>query len=361
MIKEDFRTAGITYLDTAHDGLFSRKNALKINKIRSESLEYITKVRAEFGSEGLPRTQALLAEYLNCSKHEVCLVNSFSVGFNYLLPSLEVFNKVLLLDNDYPSLWMPLGLRDFELKMVSPDANNRFTAESIIAHAEEFKPEIIALSHVQYTTGFMSDIKSIGEYCSANNIVFIVDATQSFGCVPIDLSKLKIDVLAASTYKWMCAGHGAGFIYVNKKLQSKIKFKLGWYGVAQKFGDQWESNQSLLNLEAGHKDHEAFYRLQFALEDGLQRSTQEVFNHNSDLILKLKEILVAKEYELISNFKDEEYAGILVIKEPEGLYDRLMKNNIIVTQRGGTIRLSCHFYNQQQDLERLKDCLLPAS
>ena len=357
MIKEDYRTADITYLDTAHDGLFSRKNALKMNKIRSESLEDITKIRADFDSIGLPKTQSLLAEYLNCSKDEVCLVNSFSVGFNYLLPSLEVFKKVLLLDNDYPSLWMPLGLRDFELKMVSPDANNRFTAASVIAHAKEFKPEIIALSHVQYTTGFMADIKSIGEYCSANSIVFIVDATQSFGCVPIDLSKLKIDVLAASTYKWMCAGHGAGFIYVNKKLQSKIKFKLGWYGVAQKFGEQWESNQSLLNLEAGHKDHDAFYRLQFALEDALQRSTQEVFNHNSGLVLKLKEILVAKGYELISDFKDEEYAGIAVIKEFEGLYDKLMDNGITVTQRSGTIRFSCHFYNDEEDLERLKACL----
>ncbi len=357
MINSDFRTPGITYLNTAHDGLFSRKNAEKLHSIRTEALDNITKVRAEFAAEGAPKTQALLAEFLNCSETELALVNSFSVGFNYLLPSLEVFKKVMVLDNDYPSLWMPMGLRDFDMKVISPDSRNRFSAESIIEHAEEFKPEIIAMSHVQYSSGYLADIKTIGEYCSDNNIIFIVDATQSFGCVPLDLQELKIDVLSASTYKWVCAGHGAGFVYINQELQSKIKFKLGWYGVAHKFGKEWKTNQSIFNLNAGHKDHEAFYRLQFALEDALQRSTEKTFQNNSGLILKLRGILLAKGLELISDFQEDEYAGIIVIKEPGGLFEKLKENNIIATQRGESIRFSCHFYNDSADLKLLSESL----
>ncbi|MFK7756494.1 MAG: aminotransferase class V-fold PLP-dependent enzyme [Flavobacteriales bacterium] len=356
-LRENYRTEHITYLDTAHDGLFSKSNAEKLHQIRREAHINITKVREEFGAIGLPKTQQLVAHYLTACASEICLVNSFSVGFNFLLPSLEPFKKVLLLDNDYPSLWMPLGLREFTIKTIPSDERNRFTAEHVISEAEKFQPEIIALSHVQYTTGYMADLKTLGDYCHRNDIIFMVDATQSFGCVPINLRELHIDVLAASTYKWMCAGHGAGFLYVNQSLQQKIRFKLGWYEAAQKFGSEWQTKQSLLNLGAGHKDHEAFYRLQFALEDALQRTPEHTLAHNRELILKLKVILQEKGMELISDFEDDEYAGIIVIKEPKGLVKRLRKNNIIVTKRADTARFSCHFYNDEEDLIKLKNIL----
>ncbi len=354
MIKSDYIPHGKTYLDTAKDGLLSKIIFEKISKIRKESWEDITTARDLFITKGVNVVRNSAAKFLNCAESEVCLVNSFSVGFNFILPSLTPWKKVLILENDYPSLYMPLGLRDFEIHSVQPDENMSFHAERIILEADDFKPDIIAVSHVQYTTGFKCDIEVLGKYCKANNIIFIVDATQSLGCVPLDMQKLDVDILAASTYKWMCAGHGAGILYVSEKLQEKINFKIGYYEAFLEFGYEWKTKQNLKNLEAGHKDLYAFYRLGFALDDMLNKDMNQVLEHNRSLVLKLRNILHTSGYDVISNYSKEHLAGILVVKENEELMKKLDKNNIIATHRAKSLRFSCHFYNDESDLDQLR-------
>ncbi len=357
MNKLSYIPEGKTYLDTARDGLLSKENFNKISKIRLDSWQNLTDARDYFLAEGIKKIRNSAARFINCKESEVCLVNSFSAGFNFILPSLAPWKKVLILENDYPSIFIPLGLREFEIHEVKPDENKAFHVDRIISEAETFKPEIIAVSHVQYTTGFKCEIALLGEYCHANNIIFIVDATQSLGCVPIDLTALKIDILAASTYKWMCAGHGAGILYVNEKLQEKISIKVGYYGTFVEFGSAWKSNQNIRNFEAGHKDHDAFYRLGFALEDMIEKDMNSVLEHNRSLILKMKMMFLSADYELISDYSKNNLAGILVVKDHQNLAKRLEDQNIIFTKRTGNMRLSCHFYNNESDLEKLSDVL----
>ncbi len=351
--KRNYISEGITYFNTAADGLLSKSNYEKLDIIRNEFRQNFVENRMNFILRDENEIRRLAARFVNCEPLEMCLTQSFSVGFNYLLPSLTQWKKVLLLENDYPSIWLPLGLREFEISYVKKQEDNIFSADRIISRAEEVKPQMIALSHVQYSTGYLIDIKRIGDYCLQNNIVFIVDGTQALGCIPIDLKSMNVDVYAASTYKWMCAGHGCGLMYINTALQQKIQFKTGGYMAWFTARENWKTQQSLAYLEPGHKDHEAFYRLKLALEDAQERDTSQVLLHNRDHILHLKESLKSKGIQVISDFSREETSGITVIKDPGRLFDRLIENKVYSTFREGNIRLSCHFYNDESDLKKL--------
>jgi len=354
MNKVDFIPQGITYLNTAGDGLMSRENYDKLDLIREEFKSNFAEARMKFLLEDESKIRERAAQFMRCNANEICLTKSFSIGFNYLLPSLHQYKKVLLLENDYPSLWLPLGLRDLDIHYVPQLEDLTFSADRIISKAKECQPEIIALSHVQYSTGYLADIKTIGDYCAANGILFIVDGTQALGCVQVDLSEMKIDVYAASTYKWMCAGHGCGLMYINEKLQRKLHYKTGGFMAWYESGEEWKTKQSLTNLEAGHKDHEAFYRLGLALEDVVAKNLGEVLEQNRTLISQFNLFFKSNGTEVISDYSKQEMAGITVIKGNEELFNRLKQNKIYTTYRNGTIRLSCHFYNDAEDLDSLR-------
>ena len=82
---------------------------------------------------------------------------------------------------------------------------------------------MVVLSHVQYASGYTLDIHAIGELCKASDVLFVVDATQSIGAIPIDLSTLHADVLISSNYKWMNAAFGTGILYISDNFLKKYR------------------------------------------------------------------------------------------------------------------------------------------
>lgn len=355
MIKQDFIASNITYLNTAADGLLSKTNYSRLEQIKSNFQANFTKSRNTFLLEDIPNIRNLAADYIKCDREELSLTQSFSVGFNYLFPSLSQWKRVLLLENDYPSLWMPFGYSNSQIEYVPIIDGLTFSADRIIAKAIDFKPEIIALSHVQYATGYLIDIQTIGNFCKENDIIFIVDGTQALGCVPLNLSELNVDVYASSTYKWMCAGHGCGLMYINKSFQDKITFMTGGSASWFKHGKNWKTSQTIQNLEAGHKDHEAFYRLKFALEDMLQKDMEQVLEHNRQLVKLIKKSCIDNNVKLKTDFNHSETAGIVVLENQNGLFQRLLDNEIYTTSRFEMIRISGHFYNDSNDIEKLNE------
>src|SRR5690606_25751688 len=111
---------------------------------------------------------------------------------------------------------------------------------------------VLAISHVQWMSGYKLDLADIGRFCADNGIGFIVDATQSLGAINIDLSALPVDVLIASDYKWMNAGFGTGIMYVGRNFINNYPPAVAGFGSYTFSGGKPQYIPGARSFEPGH-------------------------------------------------------------------------------------------------------------
>src|SRR5579884_3109434 len=109
---------------------------------------------------------------------------------------------------------------------------------------------LLAISFVQYLSGFRADLNAIGEICRRHGCFFFVDAIQGLGAFPLDVQACHIDALAADGHKWLLGPEGCGILYVRREWQDRIEpVEFGWTNVAQ-YAD-YKSRDMTLRSDAG--------------------------------------------------------------------------------------------------------------
>ena len=173
----------------------------------------------------LSDTRNTIGKFFNCKRENVALVNNFSTGLNFLLEGLKPKTKVLLLENDYPSVNWPFENRDFDISYVPMDVDLEQRIQDTIRTKNI---EVLALSLVQWLDGFLINIDFLKELKKQHpNLIIIADGTQFCGTRSFDFESSGIDVLGASAYKWLLAGYGTVLCYF------PMPFKTGsQYGVS---------------------------------------------------------------------------------------------------------------------------------
>ncbi len=92
---------------------------------------------------------------------------------------------------------------------------------------------LLAVSFVQYLSGFRADLNAIGRICRQHGCFFFVDAIQGLGAFPLDVETAHIDALAADGHKWMLGTEGCGILYVRRDRQDSVfPREFGWTTVA---------------------------------------------------------------------------------------------------------------------------------
>src|SRR5688572_3188065 len=109
---------------------------------------------------------------------------------------------------------------------------------------------LLAISFVQFLSGYRAPIQAIGEICHRNRCIYLVDAIQGLGAFPLDVRASHIDALAADGHKWMLGPEGCGILYINQALQDRIEpVEFGWTNVAA-YAD-YASRDMTLRPDAG--------------------------------------------------------------------------------------------------------------
>lgn len=347
--KEEFPgTKVYTYLNTAATGLLSEK----VLEFRQEHGMDLLVAGDHLPLQGKITTQTrqAVATFFNASPGQVALIPNFSLGFNILMEGVNPSAKVLLIKDDYPSVEWAVESRGFETVYVEASAD---LEERIVEMVEKQRPELFIFSLVQWISGikieeaFLRKLKS-----DFPDLLLIADGTQYCGMEQFDFEASALDALGSSTYKWLNAGFGSAFFLFKEDNLKSIAPKAVGYG--SRMGPYKEDKDTLIGkFESGHLDGLSFGSLLVALEHLTEIGMNRVQEQVRQLSLQAKEAFRAAGLLPLEIANRPAHSSIFNIKGDDKLFNKLRSQGILCAQRGNGIRVSFHYYNDSQDLERL--------
>jgi selenocysteine lyase/cysteine desulfurase len=220
------------------------------------------------------------------------------------------------------------------------------------------RTKLVAVSSVQYATGYATDLDAIGEVCARSNVLLCVDGIQSVGQRPIDVKRSKIHFLSADSHKWMLGLPGIGFLYVDRAVIDRVRPVLvGWHSTT----DAWNFDRPLFELkpdasklEEGSPSYTGIVGMGAGLEIILEKGLDHVRARVDALLARLDAGLRAAGCE--TSPPKEERAGILTFV-PVGasatdLHAHLTASGVVLSLRRGRLRASPHFMNTEEEMDR---------
>lgn len=308
------------------------------------------------------------ARLINAKSGEIALVENTSVGMNIAANVLNAPNgsKIVTTDLEYPSVTYPflrksLGLRVHYVKNV----NGKILLEDV-EKAVDDKTAAVAISQVEYVNGFRHDLRPIGEIAHEHGAYLIVDAIQACGAIPVDVKRDNIDFLATACYKWLLSPLGAGYLYVREELIEKSEPPyVGWASVKQEtfntteFWDIWnpQYSQTATRFEVGSSSTISFLgakeAIKLLLSAGIENIERRILKLTDRLIDSLEEL----GFKLQTPTEKQYRSGIINFKidNPQKIVGKLEKTGIVVSARANGIRVSPHFYNTEEEIDKFTE------
>lgn len=345
-----------TYLNTSATGLLPAEFTIAANELYAELATNSSTHAERWRNDEMPAIKQNIATFLNADAANIALIPNFSWGMNAIVHSLKEDEKVLMYAPDYPSLIEPFRINKFDITWVHDTDGFTIPVDEIKQKLIAENINVLAISHVQWMSGYKIDLADLGSFCRENNIWFIVDATQSFGAIPIDLGTLNIDVLITSTYKWMNAGFGTGIMYVNSRFLQAYTPAVGGNNSYVLRDGKPVYEPGILSFEPGHPNMYGYTVLNAAINDKKLRGVAAICEHNTKLTQLLIDGIQGLNVKLVGEASTQNRASIIFLKDENGLWDKLTEHNIICSQRG-KIRISMHYYNTEQDIKLLLNVL----
>jgi len=298
------------------------------------------------------------ARMINATRDEIAIVKNTSEGIATIANGIDwrPGDRVVAFTEEFASnffAWKYLEQRGVKVTWLSIFDDLNKVDEACRG------ARLLAVSFVQYLSGFRADLVAIGEICARHSCLFFVDAIQGLGVFPLDVQAAKIDFLAADGHKWLLGPEGCAALFVRgNRLEEVAPSEVGWVNMAK--SADYASRDMTWRHDAGRYEcgtlntigcfglHAA---LNFVLDIGVERIGPEV----CALADRVWEGAKAKGYEMLGRRSPECAAGIVSFRKAgqEALGKRLKDAGFITAPRAGWIRVSPHFYNSPDDIEAL--------
>jgi len=323
--------------------------------------------------ERIRNCRRLFSQLVGAKEQEVAYVPNTTFGLNLIAQMLpyKPGSNVVTNNLEYPSnviAWLKLEERGVEVHFIK-NIDGKIGLDQIEKAVNE-KTVALTVGQVGWYHGFRHDLKAISEIAHGKGAYLVVDAIQSAGAMKIDVKREGIDFLACGSYKWLLGPPGAGFLFIREDLVDVLNPPLVGYGsidpeLAEKnlfeYFDLYrlQYSKGIGKYEVAHINDLAYVGAEASMKllldygmEGVEQRIREIGNYLVNQLVdagyKLQTPLDEKERHAIVNFRVKDWK-----KTWEGLTDR----GIIVSPRMGGIRVSPHFYNTQEEIDRLINAL----
>jgi isopenicillin-N epimerase len=368
---------GITYLNTGSYGItprivFDRVTELR-RRLQSEPVAFLWREQDAF----LWNARTKLAEFVHADPRRLIFTVNVSVAINIVAASLRLAapGAVLLTNHEYGSMryvWeRATQLQGLNLRFAPLPTPAREPGEIIDAVIAALKPEtrLLFISHICYTTGTILPIQEICAAARRRGILTVVDGAHAPGMIPLDLEAVGCDFYCANLHKWLLAPLGAGFLYFapgNEDRLQPLVASWGWHYDRTRADerDEYGSTPRLRSFEfEGSRDLCPWLTVPAAIEfhhavgpERIRRRHRELSDRVREKFRGLPKLsLVTPEHaELRGGLTAYRLDPIDMTAFRKMLFEmHRMEVPIIEHTEGNFLRVSTHFYNTEEEVDRL--------
>ncbi len=320
------------------------------------------------------RIRAALARVINAPADEIILANSTSYGLDLLARNLPLDrgDEVLLVDGDFPATiypWLPLRERGVQVRLLRPGG----AAPTADRLAEELSPStrVFCSSWVFSFSGAAVDLDALGAVCRERGVRFVVNGSQAVGARPIDVTSAPIDALVCAGFKWLCGPYATGFAWIRSEVLESLTYEPAYWLTHQLAAPGGFERRPEYELsDVGASAYDVFCTANFlnfrpwiaSVELLLDWGIERIAAFDQTLVDRLLEGLAGTPLTVRSPREQPERSTLVFVshereEENQALHDRLRAAGVDVALRGGALRVSPHFYNDERDIDRALEVL----
>jgi selenocysteine lyase/cysteine desulfurase len=360
-------TETMAYFNTAAVGLASRALVAAyrsfIDDWAESGLDY---VRSEAAGESARSSAAAL---IGAGRADVALIASVSAAAGMVAAQFANASRghnVVVGEREYSSNhypWRLLAGKGYEVRQV-PFRNGGLEPDDVARHVDR-GTVLVAFSGVQAATGHRSDIAAISAVARAVGAIVFVDGSQLVGALPVADDLGAVDVLAFADHKFLLhAGRGLGYCYLSREMQERfVPVNAGWKAGRIPF-ESFFGPAMDLSPTASRFDNSISWLAAIGNEAALSVfddfGADAIFSRNAQLADKLRESLAEIDWTPV-DLPDANRSSIVSVplgdEDPAHLLAVLKQRGIVCSARDGNLRLAIHFYNHEDDIDRLTSTL----
>ncbi len=320
----------------------------------------------------IERLRRAVATMIGAKREEIAFVKNTSEGIATVAGGIDwrAGDRIVTTAVEYPANvypWMDVAKRfGVELVMLpeetGDDGARRVPLDRILEEAQHPRTRLVALSHVEFASGQRHDIAAVGRLCRETGRLFSVDAIQSVGALPVDVAAMGVDFLSADGHKWMLGPEGAGIFYCRAELLRRMRpLIVGWMNVvnADDYGHyDFTLKPDAGRFECGTHNVGGLLAMKASIELLMEVGLERVGGRIRTLTQHVIEGLQRKGYQVVSPRGEGEWSGIVSFASTKhdhmDIWKRLRKEHCIeIAVREGRLRVSPHFYNTQEQMDKL--------
>ena len=317
-----------------------------------------------------------VARLINCAADEVAIVENASVGWMMAFYSIpfEAGDRILTAEAEYASNYLAyLQLsrqRGVVVEAIPSTADGEVDVEALKSLIDD-RVKLISVTHIPTNGGLVNPVEEIGAVARENGILYLVDACQSAGQVPLDVEKIHCDMLSATGRKFLRGPRGVGFLYVSRRVLEQLHppmidlFSATWVDA-----DRYELRADARRFENWENNYAAKLGLgtaiDYALDIGIENIEAEVTRLAERLRAGLASIDGVRVHDI-----GKRKSGIVTFSidgiDAAEVETRLREDLINVSISGpqstlidatrrrlpNLVRSSVHYYNEDSEIERL--------
>jgi cysteine desulfurase/selenocysteine lyase len=360
-------TKQVVYLNHAGVSPFSTRVAAGLARHVMEQTNYGGTVEPRWAKR-VEEARKQAARLINAAASEIAFVDNTTQGLNYFARGIDwrrgdnvVLPTIEFPANVYP--WLSLERKGVRIKWVS-DHSGRILVDDI-ERAIDKRTRAVAISFVEFSSGYRNDLARIGKVCRRRGVYLVVDGIQGLGALRLDVKECLIDGLSAGGHKWLLAPQGTGIFYCSRRVMDQLGHPTpGWLSVVD-WNNYYEFSYKLWpdgrRYEPAQKNLLGIAGLNEALKMINGLGIRAVERRILDITDYLCLLLERRGFRVYSPREAGEKSGIVCFtpagESAEKACARLLKRGFLTVPRQGNIRVSPHFYNSHEEMERFVDAL----
>jgi selenocysteine lyase/cysteine desulfurase len=310
-----------------------------------------------------------VAQLLSVGQESIAFTKNTTAGIGLVAGGLdwEDGDNIVGVDREYPANiypWMGLKRKGVELRLYRPE-HGRIDVKALERLCDR-RTRVLAISAVQFWSGFRTDLAALGTALKGRDVLLVVDAIQAAGAMRLDLSATPVDFLCAGAHKWLLGPIGVGFAYVGPRMLERLTpTTIGTDSVVRDeeyFDYDLTLKTDARRFEEAAPNYPGILGMGAAVNLLLRAGTAALEDGVLRLADRLRDELPRRGYELVLKpTRPSERSGIVSFRHPRmvpaELHTRLREAGVIISLRSDFLRASAHYYNSDQDLDRLLEAL----